>query len=375
MKKGRAISWALFLSLLILLLDGQVGCRSKEKKSPQLPTVLSVPLPPPVPGCFRRSKTAPNTAKDAGWRTVPCLSAEEASHIPHPTLGGGPGTPGIQSPTVTYAKGRYSAIAGLIAGWVSVGFPDGSWSETDSQTGNTSFSVQTNTNSFLATCHSSNPALVLQTQFGPDYGGCVKGDNAQIQFTYQTSKWAQTQDSICVWNVDQTLQLYYFPQTWTSCTNVERAGFWPQNESVGIEGIVNPSTHLATVIADLPWSTEWISVSAPDWFGACWKQDLTGSLCPWNQVSGSMYGYGNSSQAVFGPNTSLQTTVGASTCTASIQVCNFLLFPPYDPYGGVSSANTAGGTQETNNLSTYYFQFPNAVCSNTTCAVTYTATN
>jgi hypothetical protein len=295
------------------------------------PTIdRTVPRAPPAPGCYTLSRILSKDERPR-WKKVECASPEEMSHLPRPTFGGTSGTPGIQTQPKSFPlfpgffpphPASFSATPGLANGAVSVQFPvQNTWTETDSATGTTSFSVQLNTNQFSATCHSSNLNFPLIPIFIP----CTNGDNAAVQFTFQTANAGVSQDFVCIWNVDVTQQLYFFPQTWQSCVNVGTMGLWPSTESLDLSGYVDFEYHTIVLISGLPWSTEWQTVVAPDWFGLCWTPGQFGAQCSWNLVSGTILGYGSGSTANFGSGTQVFTVVQASTCSqyTPAAVCNF----------------------------------------------------
>jgi hypothetical protein len=228
-----------------------------------------------------------------------------------------------------------------------------------------------NTNLFPATCHSSNPAL---PPLPPTYipGTCVPGDTAAVQFTYQTFNAGQT-SVICVWNVDVTQQWYFIPQTWLGCLNVASPARWIDS-TLNVSGSVDFTNHRLTAIVALPWTTEWDSVVAPDWYGLCWTPGPAGPNCAWKQTSGTILGAGGGSLATFTPVTSVQTVVEAKAACQSTG-CNPVDLPRIsvaNPYKGATS--TGYGTVETNNLSTYYLgPLPSTACSGIACTLTYTA--
>jgi hypothetical protein len=305
----------------------------------------TIPRPPAAPGCYTYT---PNAGPSA-WKVAPCLSPAEASRIPHLITGGGVGTLGIGYPAKSF---------GLQASTLSEQFPDpGNWTVTDSATGKTAFSIQLNTNTFNATCHSSNhlPLGLKANQPSP----CVSGDNAWVQFTFQTSNWGKSIDNICIWNVDLTKQYYYDPFTWQNCQQVGKAGFWPANKAISLTGYIDHVAHNVDLIAELPWLTTTYSIVTPDWYGLCWTAGIVGTQCPWNQVSGSIYGLGNGSVANFGPNTFLQTTIQSSV------------------FSGQNNGVTvnAGVTLESNNLTAWYFGNPATSCTAFVCTLTYDSSN
>jgi hypothetical protein len=331
----------------------------------------SPPPPPAVIGCYRY-RTEGENLEPARWVKVACLSRAELLKVPHPTLGGNAGAPGIQSQPTALTFGG-SETSGLAGGSVTVSLTGGSGSMNDSQFGTYAFSVQLNTNLFSATCHSSVYAALSALLAAVGGQNCIPGDNAAVQFTYQT--WNKTKTSvICVWNVDVTQQWYTFPQTWQECQNVARPGFWIANQPLNVSGNVNFQNHLLTTIVALPWTTEWDSVVAPDWLGLCWAPGQLGPQCAWNQTSGTILGAGNGSQVNFSSNSFVQTIVGASAACVS-NGCKPGVVPFIsiaNPYNGAEA--NGQGTVESNNLSTYYFGgLPPAVCSGIACTLTYIA--
>jgi hypothetical protein len=310
-----------------------------------------IPEPPGAVGCF--------TYIRGRWKRVACLTPEELRRVPRPNIGGAFGSLGIGSPLTSALS---SAISG---GFVSVqgaaSFP------TDSKTGKNAFSVQLNTNGFNALCNSSNPlppgfaATFLNSRLRSP---CVNKDTAALQFTYQTAKYGISHDLICIWNVDVTKQYYYSPGTWQACTDVGKAGFWPASSVLTISGQVNATNHQITLIAGLPWSTEWQSVVTPDWFGLCWSRGaLPGTQCPWRQISGTVYGLGNGSTANFPANSTVTTVLKSQTFVA--------------PNTGTSitAGGTSGGvsTKESNNLTQWLFAPPITTCAGVNCQMTYSA--
>ncbi len=312
-------------------------------KRPTLTHIATVPKPPPTVGCYTYSA---NAAGARQWQTVPCLSPEEASRIPHLGTGGKFGTPGL------------SGALGIQSGNLSVQFAPGNWQVTDSGTGKTAFSVQMNTNGFSAVCQSSNPLPPFAVFKSP----CINGDTGWVQFTYQTSDWGRSADSICIWNVDITKQYYTFPQTWLSCLAVGKAGFWGINQALVLNGWVDVTHHVITLTAILPWSGDWKAVVSPDWFSLCWNGS---QQCSWTQVSGTIYGAGNGSTANFGPNTQLQTSLESLTFSAPNNDTSAYLA---GQFGGTSTA-------ESNNLTPYYFALPTPSCNGGYCSVTYNTSN
>jgi hypothetical protein len=295
--------------------------------------------------------------------------------VPHPTIGGAFGAPGILSqPTFTGFR-RPASSAGLGGGFVNVAVSGTNWSIADSAAGVGAYSVQLNTNQFSASCHSSAYSALSAALAIVGAQNCVAGDNAAVQFTYQTYN-AGRSSLICVWNVDVTRQWYYFPATWQVCQNVGPPGFWQASQTLNVSGSVDFANHLLTTIVALPWAAEWDSAVAPDWYGLCWTPGPVGPQCAWNQNSGTILGSGNGSQAVFSPEVSVQTIVGASA-SCVIGGCFPQKLPVIsiaNPYKGALA--TGRGTVETNNLSTYYFGAqPPAVCSGIACTLTYTASS
>jgi hypothetical protein len=342
----------------------------------------TVPRPPAIPGCYTLSRIV---TKDEAprWKKAECASPEELSHLPHPTFGGSLGTPGIQTQSKSFPllpalfpqhPASFSATPGLANGAASVQFPlQESWTVTDSASGNTSFSVQLNTNIFSATCHSSNLNFPLFPV------PCTNGDFAAVQFTFQTANAGVSQDYVCIWNVDVTKQFYNFPQTWQACVGVGKMGLWPSTETINISGYVDFENHNIILISGLPWSTEWQTVVTPDWFGLCWTPGQFGSQCSWNQVSGTILGYAGGSAANFGSGTSVLTIVQASTCSqyTPAPVCNFQpsIFSSAQLQKPNDGVTTLGfGTAETNNLNGVYLALPTATCGATDCTVSFTGT-
>jgi len=318
------------------------------------------PPPPPIVGCYKYSTAVAGVAPR--WEQVACLTQEELVHVPHPVLGGNSGAPGILSQPTYTGLGRQLATAGLGGGAVTVS--GGNWLVVDSAFGPGAYSVQLNSNIFSATCHASNP--------NPG-GTCVPGDNAAVQFTYQTYNAGHT-SVICVWNVDVTKQLYYKPQTWQNCQNVAVPASW-KNTTLNISSSIDFTHHTFTVLAALPWTAEWDSVVAPDWYGLCWTPGAAGAQCAWTQDSGTILGAGNGSVATFAPGTSIQTIVEATAACVGVG-CNPAREPfrsIINPYNGATALGF--GTVETNSLTTYYFQLPSTVCAGPACTITYTASN
>ena len=376
------LSRGVFCATIVLGLAASSVVAAQQRPAPT--SDRTIPRPPPIPGCYTLSRIVEKD-ETPHWKKAECASPEELSHLPRPTFGGALGTPGIQTQPKSFSlfpsvfplpPASFSATPGLANGAVSVQFPgQGNWTVTDSATGNTSFSVQLNTNLFGATCHSSNLNLPFPFPQIP----CTNGDAAAVQFTFQTANAGVSQDFVCIWNVDATQQLYYFPQTWQSCVNVGKMGFWPATETLNISGYVDFENHNIILISGLPWSTEWQTVVTPDWFGLCWTPGQFGAQCSWNQVSGTILGYGNGSAANFASGTSVLTIVQGSTCSqyTPAPVCNFRpsVFSPVQLQKPNDGVTTLGfGTVETNNLVGVYLALPTATCGATDCTVSFTGT-
>jgi hypothetical protein len=332
------------------------------------------PHPPSVVGCYTYRADAPAGVAPQ-WKKVACLSAQELMKVPHPTIGGNYGAPGILSQPTQARLGEkgHAKTSGLGGGLVAVS--GGTWTVVDSAAGPGAYSVQLNTNLFAVTCHSSifsevSAILAAGLSGGPQ---CISGDKADVQFTYQTYD-SGTTSVICIWNVDVAQQWYAWPQTWQECQNVPVPAAW-QDTTLSVTGYVDFPDHLLTSIVALPWTTEWDSVVAPDWYGLCWTPGPAGPGCAWDQDSGTILGMGGGSLAAFPPNTSVQTTVQAEAACVGTG-CNRQQLPLVslaNPYRGARA--TGYGTLETNNLQGEYFggQVPAAVCSGTSCTLTYDA--
>lgn len=306
-----------------------------------------MPGPPGAVGCF--------TYIRGKWKRVACLTPEELKRVPPPNIGGSVGSPGIGS---FLSSALSSALSG---GFVSV---QGAVSfATDSKTGKNAFSVQLNTNGFNTLCHTSNP--LPPGAAAPS--SCANKDTGWVQFTYQTTNYAIAKDDvICIWNMDVTRRIFYAPGTWQNCTKVGRAGFWPASNALTISGQVNPTNHQITLIAGLPWSTEWQSVVTPDWFSLCWARNaLPGTQCPWRQISGTVYGLGNGSTANFPTNSTVTTVLKSQTFVA----------PNTGTLLTATNASGRASTAESNNLNQWPFALPITTCTGVRCQMTYSASS
>ena len=304
-----------------------------------------MPEPPGAVGCF--------TYTGGKWKRVACLTPAELKRVPRPNVGGAFGSFGVGSPLTS------ALSSALSEGTVSV--QGGVDDATDSQTGKNAFSVQLNTNGFNTLCHSSNPlppGYPLLPLLNSRTPLCTNKDIGWVQFTYQTRNYGRSHDFICIWNVDITKKYYYSPTTWQSCADVGKAGFWPANSPLMIGGQVNPATDQITLMAGLPWSTEWQSVVTPDWFSLCWTRSaLLGTQCPWRQISGTVYGLGNSSTAIFPANSTVTTLL------------EFMMFLAPNTGATITAGGTSGGifTLESNNLTVGLFAPPFTGCAGVNC--------
>jgi hypothetical protein len=125
------------------------------------------PAPPSEPGCYHYDI---NSARDSDhrhprWERTRCLSREEASRLPHPTIGGlTAGAYGISGPCIwpCGTSGSSAPPTPITMGFVAISFqqtfPPGPFPAnliTDTGTGRNSFSVQLNANIFVIACNTA----------------------------------------------------------------------------------------------------------------------------------------------------------------------------------------------------------------------------
>jgi hypothetical protein len=389
-------------TLAVLLLSPLGSCTSLNHGATTTRGAIHAPPPPPTAvGCYNY-KVGLADSRNHEWTTVPCLTAQEKSHLPHLNMGGLNGsTPAISGGVTQQTAGNVETVVGWTAGSVSVMFPGtgkiGSMLAplpVDSGVGFWSFSLQANTNQFPITCNVTTTPLP---------GPCVAGHAGAIQFGYQTSMNLTYPNTLCISNDELTTNQYY-----TACVGVgppatlgDGSNIWTTGATLQIIGFVTSAHTVGTVFAP-PWDCTpnfctWWAIVTPDWFGLCWDQNPAAAQCPWNQLSGTMLGYGGGSLASFSPGVTLVTSVAVSACSPpppSVDPFNVLPpvilgIPPY-LYAALPCTQLAGTyqgtlgdfvvssvTEESNNLTlegttSPYFR---EACIEGTCAYQYAASD
>jgi hypothetical protein len=233
------------------------------------------PKLPSMAGCYHLTKTNNTWAKDT------CLTPEYVkAHYPHPEL-----EPGVQFTQAANA-GKTSPIP-VTGGAIDVGLQS-IGSENDPTFGKGYFSVQLNTNAFNdSSGHSS------ATQF-VDMHKAVSA--------------TQSQDLVCIWNVDITAQQY--PNT---CHPELSGRAVRSGDFVAVQGYQDfQQTGYLKMVFQLSWDSQngTYGVVAPDTYGLTKTVNGKGN---WNELTGSILGYGNGSTANFSK-TTLWVAIDAWNC-------------------------------------------------------------
>lgn len=292
---------ALILTLMVPLSGINVVDATNENASPKMPDTRSeIPSAPDVLGCYYY----PNEI--TGWINVPCRTEEEMRDIARPVIGGSSGVHGV----------RDSASATQSYGLVDVQFSTFS-GETDSVTGTSAWSIQTNTN---------------QWQIGGT------GNWYIVQFTEQNDPANSINRVACVWQINVSTQTYT-----PTCIAVPTQTLSSTYHG-SVEGKVLTNGNLQTQYCNIGGNTQCWVVTAAD-------TNQLGNY--WRDTSGTILGLGSSSSANFVSPTSVTTQVKTGPATAATTLTDY-------------------STAEQNNLN---YGTSNTSCAFSICTRTSVATN
>lgn len=273
------------------------------KNAPKLPSVV---------GCYHIPKGSNTWTKDT------CLTQEYVkAHYPHPEL-----EPGVQ---FTQAAGAKASPIPVTGGAIDVGLQSFG-SINDPTWGNGYFSVQLNTNAFT-----DSQGHLSATQF-VDMHKAISA--------------TQSQDLVCIWNVDITAQQY--PNTCHPEIISNRAV--RSGDFVAIQGYQDfQETGYLKLVFQLSWyAQEGIyGIVAQDTYGLTKTANGKGN---WNELTGSILGYGNGSKVNF-----TKTTLWVAIDTWNCQYDANNDCVAYDPGSWTWAATKPivalwGMTEEQNNL-------------------------
>jgi hypothetical protein len=274
-------------------------------------TFKNAPKLPSVAGCYHIAKGTNTWAKDT------CLTPEYVkAHYPHPEL-----EPGVQ---FTQAAGAKTSPIPVTGGAIDVGLQS-IGSIDDPTWGKGYFSVQLNTNAFT-----DSSGHLSATQF-VDMHKAVSA--------------TQSQDLVCIWNVDITSQQY--PNT---CHPELTGRAVRSGDFVAVQGYQDfQETGYLKMVFQLSWDSQegTYGVVAQDQFGLTKTVNGKGN---WNELTGSILGYGNGSKVNF-TKTTLWVAIDAWNCEYDANTDCIA----YDPGSWTWAATKPivalwGMTEEQNNL-------------------------
>jgi hypothetical protein len=293
----------LLIVVLVLAAMGLAAIDASGSTGPptQVPgaAIPAVPAPPAKRGCYFHRAHVSDTSAHAGWRRVTCDSAALISKkIPHPEVLDGINT--SLRPGPAFRMGNVEAFA-------TKGGTD-----TDTRYGAFAYSIQDNV-FFLGN----------------------NGQHDSVQFTDQSEP---GEANICVWQVIIPTQNYD-----SSCGSFSGS---EATRVTAVQGwVINGTLFTAAVLSDGAYAV----VSTSDTYGL-------GNDNRWNNNTGGILGYGDGSKAVFsGTDEYVQSEVGScvaggfvsfsgSPCAGISALSKSALYSSYSP------GQTAGATEESNNL-------------------------
>ena len=337
-----AVQWAVIAVLGCMVMSGSLWAQKVSAVSPKTSAALTpkttalfvhehalparFKIPPKLPsmtGCYKITKATNAWVKDT------CLTPEYVkAHYPHPEL-----EPGVQFGSAATA-GTTPPIP-VTGGAIDVGLTT-IGSINDAHYGNGFFSVQLNTNDFRDS----------------------SGHFAATQFVdmHRPLSANQSEDLICIWNVDITSQLY--PNT---CHPLITGRPVRSGDFIAIQGYKDfQEAGYLKMVVQMSWDSEegTYGVVAPDTYGLTQTVSNHGN---WNQLTGSILGYGNGSKVNFS-GTNLWVAIDAWNCQYDASTACIA----YDPGPWTWTATRPfvalnGLTMEQNNLipaSTYTLTTP-----------------